>query len=179
MNSDLYRKSLEIVVNAEDDRSDLPYGVSLGWDEVMVVRKWYGHMFIEDATPDAGFNDTHVALSQAVLAAVEDAADTGSTQKFFDRNDLLVISDFAPTVANSTGYFFGQQFNFDFEEGMLVLPRSPSLVLFNQQASASSRINCSAHLLYQKKRVSKKELAMFMKQYKSIRLQTPPRVIDT
>ncbi len=176
-----FRKSVEINTSDADDRSTVPLRLSMGRTQILEVRRVVFDFFSGQNPPTVGLHRIHCGLSSADIEPESDAADTSTAQQFFDRNDIVVAQSHVmqmPTTP-STSPVGQHHYVHDFRPGELMLPRSPSFVLFAQNAGSDDSWFVHAHLYFVKRSILLTNLLKLIKLYKSIKAATVPRVIDT
>lgn len=178
LNKLLYSKSLEINASNGDDRSDRPFRISLSKNQAIQIRRVVFDIYNDNATKNAGQRNVLAAISCSDLKNQSDVADTSSYEAFQDRQDIVVSQILQDRVATAVGIFYGPSYQHDFEEGEIVLPRSPSGILFTFDNAGNDNYGAFITIYYQKVKVSNDELTKLFMKYPSRKGAQPARVID-
>jgi len=172
------RKGLVVAASAANERSTTSFKVSLGPQEVMELRRVTFSLYSSDPSPTVAFHRTMAALSSADLEVETNlsiAAAIGTPRAVFARPDLFLFSQASMRVLDATGVVKGF-YETVYLDPPIVLPRTPSLVFYNQNSADAQVVDC---VIYYTKRIANRdEIIKLMKQYKSIKPASVPRVID-
>jgi len=174
----LYRKYLRVSTSNGNDRSTLPFQITLGHNEVIQLRRVVFYIENRENTIDVSVARILAAISSSDLDVESSVEDLTFVQRFMDRNDLIVTHSFHFSKETTIHDLAADMTVWDFEEGMLLLPRSPSAILMTEINTGNDNYSLGCTIYYQKLKVSAHEMLMLMKKYKSFKAQTIPRVID-
>lgn len=174
----LYNKTIVLQTSGASDRSDVPFRLTLGHMEVIQIRR------VEFSVRNTGqyTGGSHVyglALSSADLEPVSDAVFNISFDAFCNRHDIIVCEYLSRSVITRVGFVDEPTLSRIFDPGEMVLPRSPSGILYAATLPADDPLEAVIQIYYQKMRVSQADILNLMKIHKSIKPATVPRVIDT
>ena len=174
----IYNKSILLLSTNAQARTDVPFRLTLGHDEAVQIRRVNFSVRNTDEY-NAGSHVYGMALSSADLEPVQDVAFTDTFAQFFNRHDVQVSEYIARLVITRVGFVDEFTRSRDFAPGELVLPRSPSGILYAATKPAADDLEAIITIYYQRLKVNQANMLTLMKIYKSIKPASIPRVIDT
>lgn len=175
----LYNKTIRTATTQNQVFSVSPFGIEMGWNEVIDIRKILINYASNQTPPSVDTNTLFSALSVADNITADDQALVAPAASFLNLNEVVFGHTYTTHIADQTGELRSSEtIIVDFEPGMILLPRSPSGILYAFDVSTADGWILIMSLYYQKRKVNKMELLQLMKMHKSIKGARVPSVID-